>query len=52
MSARLGAKKIITLRTGHASLASKPHEVSELIERGGKERRLKPGRGDTVWPIR
>jgi pimeloyl-ACP methyl ester carboxylesterase len=32
MAARLGARKIITLATGHASLASKPAEVSALID--------------------
>jgi len=32
MSARLGAKKVITLATGHASLASKPDEVTALID--------------------
>ena len=31
MSGRLGAKRIITLAASHASLASKPHEVSALI---------------------
>jgi pimeloyl-ACP methyl ester carboxylesterase len=31
MSARMDAKKIITLAAGHASLASKPHEVAALI---------------------
>lgn len=32
MSARLGARKIITLAASHASLASKPLEVSALID--------------------
>jgi len=32
MSARLGARKIITLAAGHASLASKPDEVAALID--------------------
>jgi hypothetical protein len=32
MSARLGAKKVITLAAGHASLASKPDEVTALID--------------------
>jgi pimeloyl-ACP methyl ester carboxylesterase len=32
MSARLGAKKIITLDASHASLASKPDEVTALID--------------------
>ncbi len=32
MSARLGAKKIITLKASHASLASMPREVAALIE--------------------
>jgi pimeloyl-ACP methyl ester carboxylesterase len=32
MAARLEAKKIITLATGHASLASKPAEVAALID--------------------
>ncbi|WP_432725780.1 alpha/beta hydrolase [Variovorax sp. W6] len=32
MSARLGAKKIITLAASHASLASKPAEVAALID--------------------
>jgi hypothetical protein len=36
MSDRLGAKKIITLNASHASLASKPHEVSALIEEAAK----------------
>jgi pimeloyl-ACP methyl ester carboxylesterase len=36
MSARLGAKKIITLKASHASLASKPHEVSALIDEAAK----------------
>lgn len=32
MSDRLGAKKIITLASGHASLASMPEEVANLID--------------------
>ncbi|MDP9602906.1 UNVERIFIED_ORG: pimeloyl-ACP methyl ester carboxylesterase [Variovorax paradoxus] len=32
MSARLGAKKVITLAASHASLASKPVEVAALID--------------------
>ena len=32
MSARLGAKKIITMKASHASLASMPREVAALIE--------------------
>jgi pimeloyl-ACP methyl ester carboxylesterase len=36
MAARLGAKKIITLATGHASLASKPVEISALIDEAAK----------------
>lgn len=36
MSARLGAKKIITLAASHASLASKPMEVSQLIDEAAK----------------
>ncbi len=36
MSGRLGAKKIITLAASHASLASKPAEVSALIDEAAK----------------
>lgn len=36
MSDRLGAKRIITLTASHASLASKPVEVSALIEEAAK----------------
>lgn len=36
MSARIGAKKIITLAAGHASLVSKPAEVSALISEAAK----------------
>ena len=36
MSARLGARKIVTLAAGHASLASKPVEVSALIDEAAK----------------
>lgn len=32
MSGRLGAKKVITLKASHASLASMPREVASLIE--------------------
>jgi pimeloyl-ACP methyl ester carboxylesterase len=32
MAERMGAKKIITLDAGHASLASRPNEVSALID--------------------
>ncbi|MGK8206560.1 alpha/beta hydrolase [Burkholderia cenocepacia] len=32
MSSRLGARKVITLATGHASLASKAPEVADLID--------------------
>lgn len=36
MAERVGAKKIVTLATGHASLASKPVEVSVLIDEAAK----------------
>jgi pimeloyl-ACP methyl ester carboxylesterase len=36
MSARLGAKKTITLAASHASLASKPNEVCALIDEAAK----------------
>jgi hypothetical protein len=36
MSGRLGAKKIITLSASHASLASKPREVTALIDEAAK----------------
>ena len=36
MSARLGAKKIITLAASHASLASKPNEICALIDEAAK----------------
>jgi len=36
MAERLGAKKIITLSAGHASLASKPVEVAALIDEAAK----------------
>jgi pimeloyl-ACP methyl ester carboxylesterase len=36
MSARIGAKKIITLAASHASLASKPLEVAALIDEAAK----------------
>ena len=37
MSARLGARKIITLPASHASLASMPREVAELIAQAAAE---------------
>lgn len=37
MSARLGAKKVITLTASHASLASKPAEVAALIDEAATE---------------
>jgi pimeloyl-ACP methyl ester carboxylesterase len=36
MAARIGAKKIVTLAAGHASLASKPAEVAALIDEAAK----------------
>lgn len=36
MSARLGARRIITLAAGHASLASKPVEVGALIDEAAR----------------
>jgi pimeloyl-ACP methyl ester carboxylesterase len=36
MSARIGARKIITLPTGHASLASRPTEVASFIAEAAK----------------
>jgi pimeloyl-ACP methyl ester carboxylesterase len=36
MSARLGARRIVTLTTGHASLASKAVEVAALIDEAAK----------------
>ncbi|CEJ88386.1 hypothetical protein VHEMI04706 [[Torrubiella] hemipterigena] len=36
MSARMNPKKIIELATGHASLASKPKEVSDFIDEAAK----------------
>jgi hypothetical protein len=36
MSSRLGAKKIITLAASHASLASKPVEVCQLIDEAAR----------------
>ncbi len=36
MSARIGAKKVITLPASHASLASRPSEVSALIDEAAK----------------
>ncbi|WGS52966.1 alpha/beta hydrolase [Paraburkholderia sp. D15] len=37
MSARLGAKKVITLAASHASLASMPAEVAALIDEAARE---------------
>jgi pimeloyl-ACP methyl ester carboxylesterase len=36
MAKRMGAKKVIELRAGHASLASKPAEVTALIDEAAK----------------
>ena len=36
MSGRLGAKKVITLKASHASLASKPVEVAALIDEAAR----------------
>jgi len=36
MSARLGARKVITLDAGHASLASRPREVTALIDEAAR----------------
>ncbi len=36
MSARLNARKVIELNTGHASLASKPKEVAALIDEAAR----------------
>lgn len=36
MSARLGAKKVITLKASHASLASQPSEVTALIDEAAR----------------
>jgi pimeloyl-ACP methyl ester carboxylesterase len=36
MSGRLGARKIITLDAGHASLASRPREVTALIDEAAR----------------
>jgi len=36
MSARIGAKNVITLAASHASLASKPNEVCALIDEAAK----------------
>jgi pimeloyl-ACP methyl ester carboxylesterase len=36
MSAKLGARKIITLDSGHASLASRPDEVTVLIDEAAR----------------
>jgi len=32
MSARLGARKVITLNSSHASLTSQPVQVTDLID--------------------
>jgi pimeloyl-ACP methyl ester carboxylesterase len=37
MAARLGAKKVITLAASHASMASKPSEVAQLIDEAACE---------------
>ncbi|KMM77965.1 alpha/beta hydrolase [Pseudomonas deceptionensis] len=37
MSKRLGARKVITLKASHASLASKPVEVAALIDEAAKD---------------
>lgn len=37
MSKRIGARKIVTLETGHASLLSKPAEVAALIDEAATE---------------
>lgn len=37
MSSRLGARKVITLAASHASLASQPKEVAELIDEAATE---------------
>ncbi len=36
MSDRLGARKIITLDAGHASLASRPADVAALIDEAAR----------------
>jgi len=36
MADRIGAKRVITLPTGHASLAARPNEVSSLIDEAAK----------------
>ncbi|WP_201258442.1 alpha/beta hydrolase [Sphingopyxis macrogoltabida] len=36
MSGRMGAKKVITLNAGHASLASMPAEVATLIDEAAR----------------
>lgn len=36
MSARLNARKVIELKAGHASLASKPKEVAALIDEAAR----------------
>ena len=38
MSGRLGAKKVITLKASHASLASMPREVASLIDEAAAAR--------------
>lgn len=37
MSQRLNARRVITLKAGHASLASKPDEVADLIDEAARE---------------
>jgi len=36
MVGRIGARKVITLAAGHASLASRPVEVAALIDEAAK----------------
>jgi hypothetical protein len=36
MSGRIGARKVISLSTSHASLASRPVEVAALIDEAAK----------------
>jgi hypothetical protein len=36
MAGRIGARKVITLSAGHASLASKPVEVAALIDEAAR----------------
>jgi pimeloyl-ACP methyl ester carboxylesterase len=46
MSARIGARKIITLPTGHASLASRPTEVASFIAEAAKATAASSRTGD------